>query len=196
MCERDWPCSTKVDTLLKVSHSDSLISQLVFSIFKCSRIDERYQKYCPVGFSPSVLLFDQQVAECTRIIAQPSSYAERIKREKMRKLSVLHISGQALIISPYFGCYCCVCVCVYQPLSANSFAVIRRHHHAACCCPFSGLVQLIVTTQVAAHQSPPHHVRLLQTRCLQHPTGTTSPPPCTQGGERCHSCIVLICFAA
>lgn len=81
-------------------------------------------------------------------------------------------------------------------LAANSHAAVRRHRHAACCCPFSGLVPLIITTQVAAHQSPSHHVRLRQTRCLQHPTGTTSPPPCAERGGTFHSCIVIFCLAA
>lgn len=107
------------------------------------------------------------------------------------------ISGYTLFISDYFGYYWCVRVnvCVCLTLAASSHAVVRRHHHAACCCPFSGLVPLIITTQVAAHQSSPHHVHLLQTQCLQHPTGTTSSPPC-KGGGLFHSCIVIFCCVA
>lgn len=146
-------------------------------------------QFAPVFSHPPQALLEkenQTIERCKSVVNYWSAHTHK------------YISGWTLFISDYF-CVCvfeweCVCLCLSN---SGSHAVVRRHHHAACCCPFSGLVPMIITTQVAAHQSSQHqhHVRLLQTRCLQHPTGTTSPPPCSGEGSF-HSCVVIFCYAA
>lgn len=125
----------------------------------------------------SVSLFDQQVASRAFVPSTETNRTRSQTRKCFLGLCCVTRSQLGLAKASLSRFQLCHPVLIGSclTLAANRLAVAESHPHVACCCPFSGLAPLI-KTRAAAHQNPPHHVLHLQTRCLQHPTGTASQP--------------------